>query len=100
METKEPAKEKSFAEELKELHLSFIAQNKKKEEAIKQESVNYEKMYEALKKEYDRLKSRMENNSQTVSGSNNIQISAGKDVNITISEGDKFSDSVNVEERK
>ena len=100
MKPKESVKEKSFAEELKELHLSLIAQDKKKEEAKRQESINYEKMYEALKKEYDRLKSRMENNSQTVSGTNNIQISAGKDVNITISEGDNFRDSVKTEESR
>ena len=86
--------EKTFAEELKELHLSLISNEEKKEK------VNYKKLYEDLKKEFEELKSQMENNNQTVSGNSNIQISAGKDVNITISEGDKMSDSVKTEERK
>ena len=53
-----------------------------------------------FKEEHENLKQQLENNNQTLSGNSNIQISAGKDVNITISEGDKFSDSVNMEERK
>ena len=94
MPIKDKPSEKTFAEELKELHLSLISNKEKKEK------VNYKKMYENLKKEFEELKSQMENNNQTVSGTNNIQISAGKDVNITISEGDKISDSVKTEERK
>ena len=57
-------------------------------------------MYEDLKKENENLKQELENIHQATTGNNNIQISAGQNVNITISEGDKFSDSVNMEERK
>ena len=89
MPISDKSSEKTFAEELKELHLSLISNEKKKEK------VNYKKMYEDLKKEFEEMKSQMENNNQTVSGTNNIQISAGKDVNITISEGNEFNDSVN-----
>lgn len=81
--------EKSFAEELKELHLSLISNEKKKEK------VNYKKMYEDIKLRLEELESQLENNDQTVSGNNNIRISAGKDVNITISENNEFNDSVN-----
>jgi|TARA_Y100000114_G_C11753810_1_gene325800 hypothetical protein len=92
--TKNKPKEKTFAEELKELHLSLISNEEKKKK------VNYKKLYEDLKKEFEKLKSQMENNNQTVSGNSNIQISAGKDVNITISEGDNFRDSVKTEESR
>ena len=90
---KDKPAEKSFAEELKELHLSLISNQEKKEK------VNYKKLYEDIKLKLEELESQLENNDQTVSG-NNIRISAGKDVNITISEGDKMSDSVKTEERK
>jgi len=66
----------------------------------KEQKVDYKKLYEELMQEHKKLKQDLENNNQTLTGNSNIQISAGKDVNITISEGDKFSDSVNMEERK
>ena len=77
---------------------SLTAQDKKQKE--KQEEVDYKKMYEELKEEHENLKKQLEDITQPATGNNNIQISAGQNVNITISEGDKFSDSVNMEERK
>ena len=91
-------KKYNFTEEYKKLMKSLKAQEEKQK--AKQDEVDYKKMYEELKEEHENLKQRLENNNQTLSGNSNIQISAGKDVNITISEGDKFSDSVNMEERK
>ena len=91
-------KKYNFTEEYKKLMKSLTAQDKKQKE--KQEEVDYKKMYEELKEEHENLKKQLEDITQPATGNNNIQISAGQNVNITISEGDKFSDSVNMEERK
>ena len=91
------SKKYNFTEEYKKLMKSLKAQDKKQKK--KQEEVDYKKMYEDLKKENENLKQELENIHQPTTGNNNIQISAGQNVNITISEGDKFSDSVNMEER-
>ena len=91
------SKKYNFTEEYKKLMKSLKAQDKKQKK--KQKEVDYKKMYEDLKKENENLKQELENIHQPTTGNNNIQISAGQNVNITISEGDKFSDSVNMEER-
>ena len=91
-------KKYNFTEEYKKLMKSLEAQDKKQK--TKQDEVDYKKLYEDLKRENENLKQELENIHQATTGNNNIQISAGQNVNITISEGDKFSDSVNMEERK
>lgn len=91
-------KKYNFTDEYRKLMKSLKAQDKKQEE--KQDRVDYKKMYEELKEEHENLKKQLEDITQPATGNNNIQISAGQNVNITISEGDKFSDSVNMEERK
>ncbi len=101
MKLREPIdepKKYNFTEEHRKLMKSLKAQDKKQKK--EQEEVAYKKMYEDLKKENENLKQELENIHQPTTGNNNIQISAGQNVNITISEGDKFSDSVNMEERK
>ena len=101
MKLREPIdepKKYNFTEEYKKLMKSITAQDKKQK--AKQDEVDYKKLYEDLKKENENLKQELENIHQATTGNNNIQISAGQNVNITISEGDKFSDSVNMEERK
>ena len=101
MKLREPIdepKKYNFTEEHRKLMKSLKAQDKKQKK--EQEEVGYKKMYEDLKKENENLKQELENIHQATTGNNNIQISAGQNVNITISEGDKFSDSVNMEERK
>ena len=101
MKLREPIDEPkkiNFTDEYRKLMKSLKAQDEKQKE--KQEEVDYKKMYEDLKKENENLKQELENIHQATTGNNNIQISAGQNVNITISEGDKFSDSVNMEERK
>ena len=101
MKLREPIdepKKYNFTDEYRKLMKSLKAQDEKQKE--KQEEVDYKKMYEDLKKENENLKQELENIHQATTGNNNIQISAGQNVNITISEGDKFSDSVNMEERK
>lgn len=101
MKLREPIdepKKYNFTEEYRKLMKSIKAQDKKQK--AKQDEVDYKKLYEDLKKENENLKQELENIHQATTGNNNIQISAGQNVNITISEGDKFSDSVNMEERK
>ena len=98
MKLRDEPKKYNFTDEYKKLMKSLKAQDKKQEE--KQDRVDYKKLYEELKEEHENLKKQLEDITQPVTGNNNIQISAGQNVNITISEGDKFSDSVNMEERK
>jgi organic radical activating enzyme len=101
MKLREPIvepKKYNFTDEYKKLMKSLKAQDEKQK--AKQDEVDYKKLYEKLKQEHENLKQQLEETNQPATGNNNIQISAGQNVNITISEGDRFSDSVNMEERK
>jgi len=101
MKLREPIvepKKYNFTDEHKKLMKSLKAQDEKKK--AKQDEVVYKKLYEELKEEHENLKQQLEETNQPATGNSNIQISAGQNVNITISEGDRFSDSVNMEERK
>lgn len=101
MKLREPIdepKKYNFTDEYRKLMKSLKAQDEKQK--AKQDEIDYKKLYEKLKEEHEYLKQQLGETNQPATGNNNIQISAGQNVNITISEGDRFSDSVNMEERR